>query len=68
VTDQFKKIFSKKTSGQINKNVVGSSYGRFCIKFLQNKMRDERNRFSSLSAYQVLGSFGEAVSEEKIQM
>ena len=29
----------------MNNNLVGSTYGRFCIKFLQSRMKDERHRF-----------------------
>jgi hypothetical protein len=29
---------------QINWNLVGSTYGRFCIKFHQNRMKGERHR------------------------
>ena len=32
---------SLKPSSQINSNLVGSTYGRFCIKFPQNRMNGE---------------------------
>ena len=46
VINQCKKSFLK-PCGQINWNLVGSSYGRFCIKFPQNKMTGEQHRASS---------------------
>ena len=33
----------------MNQNLVGSTYGRFCIKFPQDRMKDERHRLSPLS-------------------
>jgi hypothetical protein len=32
----------------MNRNLVGSTYGRFCIKFPQSRMKGERHRASSL--------------------
>ena len=40
---------SPKPLGQLNRNLVGSIYGRFCIKFPQSRMKDERHRLSPLS-------------------
>jgi hypothetical protein len=34
---------------KMNRNLVGSTYGRFCIKFPQSRMKDERYRLSPLS-------------------
>jgi hypothetical protein len=31
-------IFSR----QMNKHLVGSTYGKFCIRFPQNRMKDEQ--------------------------
>jgi hypothetical protein len=28
----------------MNRNLVGSTYGRFCIKFPQNRMKDEQTQ------------------------
>jgi hypothetical protein len=36
----------------MNRNLVGSTYGKFCIKFPQNRMKDERHRLSPLSIYE----------------
>ena len=36
-----KKSFPLKPLGQMNQNLVGSIYGRFCIKFAQNRMKYE---------------------------
>ena len=33
----------------MNRNLVGSIYGRFCIKFPQSRMKGERQRLSPLS-------------------
>ena len=44
----FKKSFLKPSS-QMNQNLVESTYGRFCIKFPQNRMKSERHRLSPLS-------------------
>ena len=41
-----KKYSPLKPSSQMNRNFVGSTYGRFCIKFPQNRMKSERDRFS----------------------
>jgi hypothetical protein len=30
----------------MNQNLVGSTYGRFCIKFSQNRMKGVRHRLS----------------------
>jgi hypothetical protein len=38
-----------KLFGQMNRNLVGSTYGRFCIKFPQSRMKGERHRLSPLS-------------------
>ena len=35
----------------MNQNLVGSTYGRFCIKFPQSTMKGERHRLSPLSLY-----------------
>ena len=48
--------FLKKSSrlqilGQMNRNLVGSTYGRFCIKFSQSRMKGERHRLSGASSY-----------------
>jgi len=43
-----KKSFLK-SSSQINQNVVGSTYGRFCIKFPEIRMKGERHRLNPLS-------------------
>jgi hypothetical protein len=32
----------------MNRNLVGSTYGRFCIKFPQSRMKDERHRTEPL--------------------
>jgi hypothetical protein len=41
-------LISKKSSlkplGQMNWNLVGHTYGSFCIKFAQNRMKGERHR------------------------
>jgi hypothetical protein len=39
----------------MKRNLMGSTYGKFCIKFAQSRMKDERHRLSPLS-----------LSEEKI--
>jgi hypothetical protein len=44
-----KKSSPMKPSSQMNSNLVGSTYGRFCIKFPQNRMKSERHRLSPLS-------------------
>jgi hypothetical protein len=44
----FKKS-SLKTFGQINWNLVGSTYGRFCIKVPENKMTGEWHSLSPLN-------------------
>ena len=33
----------------MNRNLVGSTYGRFCIKFPQSRMKGERHRLSPLN-------------------
>jgi hypothetical protein len=38
-----------KPSSQMNQNLVGNTYGRFCIKFPQSRMKDERHMPSPLS-------------------
>ena len=45
----FLKKSSLKPSSQMNQNLIGSTYGRFCIKFPQNRMKVERHRLSPLS-------------------
>ena len=35
----------------MNRNLVGSTYGRFCIKFPQIRMKGEQHRVSRLSLY-----------------
>jgi hypothetical protein len=40
---------SLKPWGQINWNLVGNLYGKFCIKFPQNKMTGEWHRLSPLN-------------------
>jgi hypothetical protein len=47
-------LISKKSSplkqiSQMKSNLVGSTYGRFCIKFPQNGMKGERHRLTPLS-------------------
>ena len=37
---------SLKLLGQMNQNLVGSTYGRFCIKFPQSRMKGEWHRLS----------------------
>jgi hypothetical protein len=37
----------------MSRYLVGSTYGRFCIKFPQSRMKDERHRLSTLSLYSV---------------
>jgi hypothetical protein len=44
-----KKFPPLKPLGQMNRNLVGSTYGRFCIKFPQNRMKGERHRLSPLN-------------------
>jgi len=51
VIDQFKQKSSLKPFGQIDWNLIESTYGRFCIKFPQSKMTDERRRLSPLSLW-----------------
>jgi hypothetical protein len=38
-----------KPNSQMNRNLEGSTYGRFRIKFAQNRMKGERHRLSPLS-------------------
>jgi hypothetical protein len=33
----------------MNRNLVGSTYGRFCIKFPQNRMKGEWHRLGPLN-------------------
>jgi hypothetical protein len=40
-----KKYSPLKPISHMNRNVVGSTYGRFCIKFLQNRMKAEEKIF-----------------------
>ena len=40
---------SLKLLSQMNRNFVGSTHGRFCIKFPQSRMKGERHRLSPLS-------------------
>jgi hypothetical protein len=40
-----------KPLGQINHNLVGSIYERFCIKFPQNRMKGERHRLNPLNLW-----------------
>ena len=47
----FKKSSSLKLLGQMNRNLVGSTYGRLCIKFPQGRMKGERHRLSGGSAH-----------------
>jgi hypothetical protein len=46
-------LISKKSSlkllSQMNQNLVGSTFGRFCIKFPQSRMKGEQHRLSPLS-------------------
>jgi hypothetical protein len=50
--EHFKKSANQKQElpmkplGQMNRNLVGSTYGRLCIKFPQNRMKGERHRLS----------------------
>jgi hypothetical protein len=47
--DEIKKSSPLKLLGQMNRNLVGSIYGRFCIiKFPQSRMKGERHRLSPL--------------------
>ena len=39
-----------KLLAQMNRNLVGSTYGRFCIKFPQNRMKGEWHRLSPLNS------------------
>jgi hypothetical protein len=39
----------QKLLGQMNRNLVGSTYGKLCIKFPQSRMKGERHRLSPLS-------------------
>ena len=39
-----KKSSPLKQSSQMNRNFVGSTYRRFCIKFPQNRMKDEQTQ------------------------
>ena len=45
----FWKSSSLKLLSQMNRNLVGSTYERFCIKFPQSRMKGERRRLSPLS-------------------
>ena len=36
-------------NAKMNRNLVGSTYGRFCIKLPQSRMKGERHRLSPLS-------------------
>jgi hypothetical protein len=40
---------SLKLLSQMNQNLVGSTFGRFCIKFPQSRMKGEQHRLSPLS-------------------
>jgi hypothetical protein len=42
----FYKKSSLKPSSQMNRNLVGSTYGRLCIKFPQNRMKGQQHRLS----------------------
>jgi hypothetical protein len=44
-----KKSSPLKPLGQTNRHLEWSTYGRFCIKFPQNRMKGERHRLSPLS-------------------
>jgi hypothetical protein len=46
-----KKSSPLKLPSQMNQNLVGSiyMYGKFCIKFSQSRMKDERHRLNPLS-------------------
>ena len=44
-----KKSSPLKPSSQMNRNLVGNTYGRFCIKFPQNRIKGEWHRLSTLS-------------------
>jgi hypothetical protein len=46
---RFQNIFFSVTALPNDQNLVGSTYGRFCIKFPQSRMKGERHRLSSLS-------------------
>ena len=41
----------------MNRNLVGSTYGRFCIKIPQNRMKGERHRLSGLTLVKKLFLF-----------
>jgi hypothetical protein len=45
----FYKFSSLKLLSQMNRNLAGSTYGRFCIKIPQSRMKGERHRLSPLS-------------------
>jgi hypothetical protein len=36
----------------MNRNLVGSTYGRFCIKFPQSRMKGEQHRLSQHNFYE----------------
>jgi hypothetical protein len=57
----FLKSSSLKLLSQMNRSLVGSTYGRFCIKFPQSTMKGERHRLSPLSLYCSSFSFGRCV-------
>jgi hypothetical protein len=44
-----KKSSPLKPLGQMNRNLVGSIYGMFCIKFPENRMKSERRTLVALS-------------------
>ena len=44
----FYKSSSLKLLSQMNRNLVGNTYGRVCIKFPQSRMKGERHRLSPL--------------------
>jgi hypothetical protein len=48
-TKIYKNSSPLKPSSQMNRNLVRSTYERFCIKFPQNRLKGERHRFSPLS-------------------
>ena len=53
----FWQSFSLELLSQMNRNLVGSTYGRFCIKFPQSRMKGERHRLSPLLWKYILQRF-----------
>jgi hypothetical protein len=51
----------------MNRNLVGSTYGRFCIKFPQSRMKGERHRLSPLSLLFKLSPDGSVCHQFELQ-